>query len=159
MAATASERLYEEDFYAWTRLQARALRRLAGTRPNLPLDLPHLTEEIRDLGKERCNALRSWTTRIIEHLLQLQHSAAGEARRSWIGQIVDFRSEVEDRLTRTLRRHLQRQLPLLYQRSRRNLLRKLAAHGEPDPPSLPQACPFTLDQVLGDCWPGDHRPG
>ena len=130
MAATAPEQLYEGDLYAWTQLQARALRRLADTRPNLPLDLAHLTEEIRDLGKEQRNALRSWTTRIIEHLLLLQHSAATEPRRGWIGEIVDFRSEIEDRLTPTLRRDLQRQLPLLYERARRNLLRKLAAHGE-----------------------------
>jgi hypothetical protein len=153
MAALALEQLYEEDFYAWTQLQARALRRLAGTRPNLPLDLAHLTEEIRDLGKEQRNALRSWTTRIIEHLLLLQHSAATEPRRGWIGEIVDFRSEIEDRLTPTLRRDLQRQLPVLYERARRNLLRKLAAHGETDVPSLPEACPFALDLVLSDWWP------
>lgn len=150
MAATTHEQLYEEDFYAWTQLQARALQRLADTRPNLPLDLPHLTEEIRDLGKEQRNALRSWTTRIIEHLLLLQHSNATEPRRGWISEIVDFRSEIEDRLTPTLRRDLQRQLPLLYDRARRNLLRKLAAHGGANVPVLPEACPFALDQLLGD---------
>ena len=51
--------LYERDFYAWTQAQARGLRRFAATRPNLPLDLPHLAEEIADLGKERRDALRS----------------------------------------------------------------------------------------------------
>ncbi len=153
MAAREPELLYEEDFYAWTQLQARALRRLADTRPNLPLDLAHLTEEIRDLGKEQRNALRSWTTRIIEHLLLLQHSTASEPRRGWIGEIVDFRSEIEERLTPTLRRDLQRQLPLLYERARRNLLRKMAAHGETDVPSLPEKCPFALDELLGDWWP------
>jgi hypothetical protein len=52
-------RLYEEDFYAWTQAQARELRRFAESRPNVALDLPHLAEEIRDLGKEqrmRCAA-------------------------------------------------------------------------------------------------------
>ena len=157
MAARAPESLYEEDFYAWTQVQARALRRLADSRPNLPLDLAHLTEEIRDLGKEQRNALRSWTTRIIEHLLLLQYSSAPEPRRGWIGEIVDFRSEIEGRLTPTLRRDLQRQLPVLYyQRARRNLLRKLAAHGEPETPELPETCPFTLDQLLGDWWPAKH---
>jgi hypothetical protein len=156
MAARAPGPLYEEDFYAWTQLQARALRRLADSRPNLPLDLAHLTEEIRDLGKEQRNALRSWTTRIIEHLLLLQHSSASEPRRGWIGEIVDFRSEIEERLTPTLRRDLQRQLPVLYERGRRNLLRKLAAHGEPDAPDLPETCPFTLDQLLSDWWPDDR---
>jgi hypothetical protein len=155
-AASAPEELYEEDFYAWTQLQARALRRLAGDRPNLPLDLAHLTEEIRDLGKEQRNALRSWTTRIMEHLLLFRHSAAREPRHGWVGEIVDFRGEVEGRLTPTLRRDLQRQLPRLYERSRRNLLRKLEAHGEPELPSLPEVCPFTLDQILGDWWPDER---
>jgi hypothetical protein len=152
-AAAAPEELYERDFYAWTQLQARALRRLAAGGTNLPLDLPHLTEEIRDLGKEQRNALRSWTTRIIEHLLLLRHAAAAEPRRGWIGEIVDFRGEIEDRLTPTLRRDLRRQLPRLYARACRNAARKLAAHGEPAAPPFPAACPYTLDQLLGDWWP------
>ncbi len=56
--------LYEADFFAWTQHQSKELRRFARTRPNLPLDLPHLAEEIADLGKEQRNALRSWTVRI-----------------------------------------------------------------------------------------------
>lgn len=152
MAATAPEDLYERDFYAWTQLQARALSRLAATRPNLPLDLAHLTLEIRDLGKEQRDALRSWTTRIIERLLLLQHATATEPKRDWSIEIVDFRSEIEERLTPTLRRDLRRRLPHLHTTARRNLLRKLAAYGEP-PPALPETCPYTLGQVLGDWWP------
>ena len=45
--------LYEQDFYAWTQLQARARHRLAATRPNTALDLPHLAEEIAELGEEQ----------------------------------------------------------------------------------------------------------
>jgi Domain of unknown function DUF29 len=44
--ATRPERLYHEDFYAWTRDQAKALRRLAGTRPNLEFDFPNLIQEM-----------------------------------------------------------------------------------------------------------------
>ena len=50
-ATRAPSQLYEADFYAWTRRQATALRRFARTRPNLPLDLEHIAEEIQDLGK------------------------------------------------------------------------------------------------------------
>ena len=39
--ATSPERLCEEDFYAWTRHQADALRRLAETRPNVGIDFEH----------------------------------------------------------------------------------------------------------------------
>ena len=105
---------YEDDFFAWTQMQAKELRRFARTRPNLPLDLPHLAEEIADLGKEQRNALRSWTIRIIEHLLLQDHSPAEPPRRGWRREIMTFRDQIEDRLTPTLRRDLERQLPRLY---------------------------------------------
>ena len=150
--ATRPEQLYQGDFYAWTQHQAGALRRLVATRPNPSLDLAHLTEEIRDLGKEQRNALRSWTVRIIERLLLLQHAPAADPRCRWIGEIVDFRTEIEERLSPTLRRDLERRLPHLYATARRNLLRKLAAYGEMEPPTLPEECPFTLHQALSDWW-------
>jgi hypothetical protein len=135
--------LYEHDFYAWTQRQARELGRFAASRPNLPLDLAHLAEEIRDLGKERRDALRGRTTRVIEHLLLLEHSVAREPRRGWTSEIVDFRRDIEERLTRTLRR---------------GLACKLAAFGEPETAAaLPAECPYTLDQVLGDWWPEERE--
>src|SRR5919199_2654929 len=111
---TSPADLYEQDFYAWTQTQARELRRLNATRPNLPLDLPHLAEEIADLGKEQRNSLRSWTVRIIEHPLLLQHSTTPEPRRGWVREIVDFRSEIDRRLTGTLRNDLRVQLSKLH---------------------------------------------
>ena len=53
MRARSAAELYEDDFFAWTQLQAKKLRRFARTRPNLPIDLAHLAEEIADLGIER----------------------------------------------------------------------------------------------------------
>jgi hypothetical protein len=153
--STASPReLYEADFFAWTRLQAKELRRLGRMRPNAALDCAHLAEEIADLGKEQRNALRSWVARILEHLLLLEHVPAEQPRRGWIDEIIDFRDEIEQRLTATLRRDLKRQLPCLYERARRRLERKLTLHGEADLiEGLPRRCPYSLDQVLGDFWP------
>jgi hypothetical protein len=154
MKAMRSEELYDRDFFAWTQLQAKELRRFARARPNVALDVKHIAEEIADLGKERRDALRSWTARILEHLLLLEHSAAKEPRRGWIDEIVNFRSEIERRLTPTLERDLKRRLPQLYGEARRNLSRKLERYGEADIAArLPEACPYTFDQVLGDFWP------
>jgi hypothetical protein len=153
MKAVRTE-LYEQDFFAWTRSQARELRRFARTRPNVALDVEHIAEEIADLGTERRDALRSWTARIIEHLLLLELSPAKQPRRGWIDEIVNFRSEIERRLSRTLERDLKRRLPALYDEARRNLRRKLERYGEAEIAArLPEPCPFTLDQVLGDFWP------
>ena len=154
MRSMPKEQLYEADFFAWTQLQARELRRFARTRPNVDLDVRHIAEEIADLGKERRDALRSWTARIIEHLLLLEHSPAQAPRRGWIDEIVNFRSEIERRLSRTLQRDLKRQLPVLYDEARRNLRRKLERYGEAEiAERLPEKSPFTLEQVLGDYWP------
>jgi hypothetical protein len=158
MSTRRAEDLYEDDFFAWAQLQARELRRFARTRPNLPLDLKHLAEEVADLGKEQRNALRSWTVRIIEHLLLLEHSPAESPRRAWIDEIVGFRDEIEARLTPTLRRDLTRQLPHLYERARRRLARKLELYGTADSvPPLPERYPYTLEQVLGDWWLGEKE--
>jgi len=146
--------LYETDFYAWTQRQARELRRFARSRPNLPLDLEYIAEEIADLGKEQRNDLRSWTTRIIEHLLLLEHSPADEPRRGWTREIINFRREIASRLTPTLRRDLVRQLPRLYESARRGLATELGQFGEAEIAArFPQKCPYSLEQVLGDFWP------
>ena len=74
MSATRPEQLYETDFFAWTQAQAKELRRFARTRPNLPLDLGHLAEEIRDLGKSERDAVFSLAQQIIQHFLLIEHS-------------------------------------------------------------------------------------
>ena len=149
------EQLYEEDFYAWTRHQAAALRRWQSSRPNLDLDLAHLAEEIADLGKEQRNALRSWTARIIEHLLLLEYSPATEPRRHWTREVIQFRREIATRLTRTLRADLSRRLPALYAQARRDIVIEFERFDEADVAArLPPECPYTLKQVIGDWWPG-----
>ena len=156
MSTVRKERLYDRDFFAWTQLQARELRRFARTRPNVDLDVRHIAEEIADLGKERRDALRSWTRGILEHLLLLEYSPARQPRRGWIAEIVNSRQEIADRVTPTLQRDLARRRPQLYAEARRNLARKLERYGEAEVIArLPERCPWTLDQILGDFWPSE----
>ena len=143
-------RLYDEDFYAWTQLQARELRRFAETRPNLSLDLPHLAEEIRDLGKEQRNAVRSLVRQVLIHFLLLERSPATGPRNGWMEEILAARAEIEDRLTDTLERDLKRRLPRLYEQARARALLKLDRHDESA--ELPENCPFSLPQVLDHGW-------
>ena len=69
--ATNPNTLYETDFYAWTRRQARELRRLKALRLNVELDLDHVAEEIEDLGSSERDTCRSHVERILEHFLKL----------------------------------------------------------------------------------------
>ena len=152
--ATDMQRLYDEDFYAWTQAQARELRRFAEARPNLPLDLPHLAEEIRDLGKEQRNAVRSLVRHILVHLLLLRFSPAAEPRAGWGDEIDVARNDIADRLSTTLHRDLERHFPRLYMQARQRAQRKLGMHGELA--DLPENCPFLLAQVLDEGWFPEH---
>lgn len=158
--ATADADLYEQDFYAWTERQAGKLRALQEQRENLDLDLPHLIEEVEDLGKSQRDAVRSQVERIIEHCLKLEYSGAEAPRLGWFDSIDDARDEIGYKLTPTLRRDLEQEVPRLYERTRRRTARSLRRHGEPDAAdALPTICPYTLDDLLQEDWYPASRRG
>lgn len=151
--AARTEQLYEEDFYAWTCHQANALRRLAATRPNVELDFEHLIEEVADLGVSQRDAVRSQVRRIIVHCLKLEYSLARAPRVGWYETIIDARIVLEDKLTPTLRRGIQRWLPKLYDQARRAANASLRVHGEPAAAdALPAKCPYRLADLLRHDW-------
>jgi hypothetical protein len=128
--ATRPEQLYEDDFYAWTRDQARALRRLATSRPNLALDFPHLIEEAADLGTSRRDAVRSRLRRIIERCLKLEYAPARDPRAGWHEIIIQVRTEIEDKISPAILRGLPRRLPRLWKQARRDTAAAFRLHGE-----------------------------
>ena len=129
MSATRPEELYESDFYAWTQAQAKELRRFARTRPNLPLDLARIADEIEDLGMGEHSAVVSFIRLIMEHFLLAAHSPAADQRRHWLDEVDEFRSQIEDKLTPTIRRDVEAELDLIYSRARRNVVRKTRRYG------------------------------
>jgi hypothetical protein len=158
MSATRPEELYETDFFAWTQAQAKELRRFAKTRPNVPLDLGHLAEEIEDLGMSERSAVFSFVRLIMQHFLLVTYSPAAQPRQHWLDEVDEFRSQVEDRLTPSIRRDAEAELAVLYGRARRNVTRKMRRYGEAAAATaLPDACPYTLEQVLGDWEPDANR--
>ena len=139
--------LYEEDFYVWTQRQAELLRKggFAG------LDLPHLIEEVEDLGKSQQREVFSRTQQIIRHLLKLHFSASFDARRGWRQMVGEQRDEIELVLTPSLRRELGNSLAARYERARRSALRDLSDHGE-RLVDVPDACPYSIVQILDPDW-------
>jgi hypothetical protein len=157
---TRAQRLYDDDFYAWTRDQATALRRLALTRPNVEIDLEHLIEEVADLGTNRRDAVRSQLRRILQHCLKLEHSPAGDPRPGWHDSVIEARLELEDKLSRSLRRDLQRNLPKLYDQARRAAADSMRAYGEGTAAdALPETCPYGLADLLRHGWYPASRRG
>ncbi|MGH6897275.1 MAG: DUF29 domain-containing protein [Geminicoccaceae bacterium] len=158
--AARPEQLYEDDFYAWTRDQAKALRRLAATRPNVELDFEHLIEEVADLGVSQRDAVRSQVRRIIEHCLKLEYSPARGPRVGWYEAIIHARTEIEDKITPTIRRGLPRRLPRLWQQARRDTATALRLHGEhAAAAALPAGCPYRLADLLRHDWYPRSRHG
>ncbi|HSA82252.1 MAG TPA: DUF29 domain-containing protein [Geminicoccaceae bacterium] len=154
MRARSPEQLYESDFYAWTQAQARELRRLARLRPNAALDLAHIAEEIRDLGKSERDTVFSLAQRIIEHFLLIEHSPAIDQRLHWADEIDDFRDRLQRKLSPTIRRRLKREIDGVFDSARRRVERKMRRYAEQRAAdALPAACPYTLDQILGDWLP------
>lgn len=160
----APDRLYEQDFFAWTQEQAKALREIGqGPGSNLPLDWENLAEEIESLGKADRSALRSHIRRILLHLLKLQFSPASEPHRGWEDSIDDSRDEINDLLgdSPSLKREvpsmIREQFPQALKRAVRDLLR----HGERDAAATLKAAEidYTEDQVLGPWFPGDPLGG
>ncbi len=152
--------LYERDFYAWTRQQARALSRLRGRRDNLGLDPVHLAEEIRDLGSEVRHAVESQLERLIEHLLKLEYSRLPEPRRGWAVSARSARIELRKRLTPSLVRHLRRNLAQIYEDARGITVLRLLDHPEPEAAAaLPPTCPYALEDLLRDGWYPANRHG
>ena len=158
--ATRPEQLYQDDFYAWTRDQASALRQLADQRWNGPLDLLHLAEEVEDLGSEQQWAVESQLERVLEHLLKLEHSPSQNPRRQWMISVNTARADIGRRLTRTIRRNVESELPERYRQARRNANLALLDHGEKDAArALPQDCPYAFDDLLADEWWPANRHG
>jgi Domain of unknown function DUF29 len=147
VSQSADALMYEEDFYLWVGRQADLLRK--GRFDDL--DLAHLIEEVEDLGANLKAIAFSRTEQIIRHLLKLQYSSAAEPRRLWRQSIRDERDQLELHLTTSLRNLIQSTLETRYARARRRATEDLNEHAE-SAQDLPDACPYTLEQLLSHDW-------
>ena len=128
-----ADKLYEEDFYAWSRWQAELLRLQRFS----DLDLRHLIEEVEDLGETVYRSVRSRVRAIIEHLLKLEHSPASEPKRGWRETIRTQRADLDEDLTAALRPRIEAGLPDFYAKARRDAA---AAPATMASPPLPMPC-------------------
>ena len=123
-------------------MQASGGWSLARTRPNLPLDLAHIAEEILDLGKSERDTEYSMARQIMQHFLLIEHSPAVEQRRHRMDEVDKFRAQMERKLSPTIRRHLKGDLGVLYGEGRRLVERRMRRYGEERAiTALPAECP------------------
>jgi hypothetical protein len=140
----AAESSYERDFYAWSFAQARALR----TRRPEELDWENLAEEIESLGKSDRRQVRSGLKVILVHLLKWRYQTKRRSN-SWKTTINSQRYELE--MVLAVSPSLRRQIPGLmveaYVSARLDAKDEMGMSAS-EAQSLPEACPFTSQQVL-----------
>lgn len=142
-----------DDFVAWADEQSRLLE----AKRYLDVDWSGVIEEIEGLASGVRSALGSQLQRIIEHLLKLMWSPAGDPRRGWRDTIIDARGQVEALLedNPSLARELDESLSRSAARAARQVTRALRDHDELSP-AVAQgvtAQRFTTEQILGDWFP------
>jgi len=136
--------LYDRDILAWSEHQSSLLRRVArGERVN-EVDWPHVVEEIEDVGLSELNAVRSNLKQLLIHLLKLQGWPNCTAREHWLNELDVFQDEAAERFTPAMRQRIDP--TALYAKALR-IVRKMRIDGGSSE-GLPQACPFTLDDLL-----------
>jgi hypothetical protein len=148
--------LYDEDFLAWSKEQAEALRSAGRGRSNLNLDWENLAEEIESLGTSQKAALFSQMRRIVRHLIKLQFSPAQNPRRGWFETVNDARGEIEDlfRSSPSLKNDARDAVAMANRLGARQAIRDLENFAELDPAPLARlrATIYTAEQILDEDW-------
>lgn len=141
---------YDEDFIAWAKAQAAAIR----ARNFGAVDWDHVAEEMESLGVSERNELENRIVTIIEHLLKLDHGRVREPERKWRATILTQQDDLEHVIAKmpSLRRMVSESIVAGYPRARKRTLRSLAIYepGTDYDDLLPVACPYSVDDVLGE---------
>jgi hypothetical protein len=139
--------LYEKDFYTWAQQQANLLSQKKFDQ----LDLPHLVEELEDLGKRHYDQLESCLMQLMAHLLKWQVQY-WKRTNSWRATIRVQRKAIAKLLRRNpgLKSCLGEAMNESWDEARD------LAIVETDLPDeqFPEVCPFSLEQVMSEeFWP------
>src|SRR5262249_42599648 len=141
--------------------QAEALRAAARAGSNEALDWEHLAEEIEDLGSSQRDALRSYITRIVQHLVKLEHSPTIEPRNGWRRSIRLARKQIEKslRASPSLKPDLSRFIAEEMCDGIELAIADLEEYEEIDEvlAQVVRRTNYTDDQILGDWLPEEPR--
>ena len=137
--------LYDDDILRWSERQGALLRRIAtGEPPNEPPDWDNIIEEVESVGREQLHAVESLLLQAIVHMLKAEAWPAARDAENWRGDARGFRAQARRRFAPSMRQKID--LPGIYA----DALKALPASMDGQPPQpVAQACPMTLDELLG----------
>ena len=138
---------YDTDILTWSEHQAALLRRIArGELVNsAELDWPNIVEEIESVGSEQLHAVQSFLVQALLHMLKAEAWPLSPAAPGWRAEAVRFRGDAADRFSPSMRQRID--LAKLYRRALRAMPDTI--DGQPPLP-VPESCPVTLDELLGE---------
>ncbi|MDP4024808.1 DUF29 domain-containing protein [Methylobacterium sp. NEAU 140] len=141
MDARPAGNLYEADFYAWGRRQARAI----AAREHRAFDIENLIDEVESVGRSQRAAIESHLRVLVIHLLKFRYQPE-RATASWRVTLRAQRREIERLVARSpsLRGYPAEILGEAYRDAVRGAARET---GLPED-RFPASIPFTLDQIL-----------
>jgi len=135
-----SQSLYDQDFYAWTKEQAKAVYSKSWDK----VDVEHLVEEIESLGSEQEHAVESHLANLLVHLLKWRYQPERRGK-SWRQSILVARQRIARRLKRNP--SLRPRLPILVIDAYIDARALAASQTELPLDMFPDQCPWTLEQI------------
>ncbi len=142
-----SNNLYDADFHAWANEQAALLR--AGRLD--AADIPHIAEEIENLGRGERRELVSRLNLLLLRLLRWQHQPVLRGH-AWRLTIADARDQLKDHLADnpSLTARLPEAIAAAYRYARRGA----SAQTGLAEAAFPADCPWSFAQIMdGGFWP------
>jgi hypothetical protein len=138
--------LYDDDVLLWSERQAALLRRMAaGELVDDQVDWENVAEEIEDVGRSSLRACRSLLLQALLHEIKAKAWPLSRDAPHWRSEARVARINAADAYAPSMRRHLD--VADLYAKALRALPETV--DGQPPLP-MPQTCPMTLDDLLGD---------
>ena len=116
---TETRSLYEQDYYLWLDKTVEDLSQ----QNYQAIDWENLIEEVKCLGKSEQRALRSYLTRLLEHLLKRCYVDLPECYKGWEIEIRNFRNEIAEILidSPSLKNYLLKVQSVCYQKALKNM--------------------------------------
>lgn len=143
-----SQPLYDQDYALWLEKTIAQLREGALT----DVDLENLIEELEGMARSDQRALKSFLTRLFEHLLKLSYwdSEREYNRRGWKGEITHFRISIQNILEDSPSRKadLEKIFEKSYQDAREIIINTTGL----SPSTFPLEPIAPLDKVLDKDW-------
>ena len=138
--------LYEADIVIWSERQADLLRRhAAGEWVSDQVDWANVAEEIESVGRDALHAVEDLLVQAFRHMLKAEAWPLSRDAPKWRAEARVFRAQARRRFTPGMRQLID--VPGLYADALASLP---DVQDGTQPLPVPEACPVTLDELLGE---------